>query len=332
MYNHDTVVIGGSAGSFSVLRRLVRDLPPDLPATIFICTHKPAHLPTYQAELLGADSALQVSQPTDGQPVEQGHIYLAPPDRHLLVIDRTIRLGHGPRENMVRPAIDPLFRSAALWSGSRSIGVILSGMLNDGAAGMHAISQSGGLTVVQHPADAEAPGMPSAALEAVDVDHVARGDRIGALLTELVASPAHPGNPASADLDLEIEIALGRRLGSERLRRIADPSPLSCPHCQGVLSTIRKGGPLRYRCQVGHGFTAEALLEAQVTPLHEALTISMRMMEERLSVAESMARDAQAHGRSTLAEFYTTRMAEYRRYADALREAVSASLTSSVVE
>ena len=327
MYNHDMVVIGGSTGSFPVLRRIVRDLPADLPATVFICTHKPAHLPSYQAELLGADSALPVSQPTDGQPVEQRHIYLAPPDRHLMVIDRTIRLGHGPRENMARPAIDPLFRSAALWSGSRTIGVILSGMLNDGAAGIHAIGKAGGLTVVQHPADAEAPSMPTAALEATQVDHVARTEQIGPLLAELVGSPAPPGNPAPADLDLEIRIALGRRLGSEQLREIAEPSTLSCPHCQGVLSTINNGVPLRYRCQVGHGFTAETLLEAQETPLHEALTISMRMIEERLSIAEGMARDAQAHGRTTLAEFYATRIAEYRRYADALREAINASMT-----
>lgn len=327
MNNHDTVVIGGSAGSFPVLRQIVRDLPADLPATVFICTHKPAHLPSYQAELLGAESALPVSLPVDGQPVEQRHIYLAPPDRHLLMIDRTIRLGIGPRENLVRPAIDPLFRSAALWSGSRTIGVILSGMLNDGAAGMQAVGEAGGLTVVQHPGDAEAPSMPTAALEVVEVDHVARGDQIGMLLTELVAAPAPPGKPAPADLDLEIEIALGHRLGGARLREIAEPSTLSCPHCQGVLSTIKKSGPLRYRCQIGHGFTAETLLEAQGNPLHEALTLSMRMMEERLSIAEGMARDAQAHGRTTLAEFYETRVAEYRRHADALREAINYSMT-----
>jgi two-component system chemotaxis response regulator CheB len=266
-----------------------------------------------------------VSQAIDGQPIERGHVYVAVPDRHLLLVDSVIRLGEGPRENMVRPAIDPLFRSAALAYGPRVIGVVLTGMLNDGASGLHAIKACGGMAVVQNPLDAEAEQMPLAALQATNVDHVAPASDLGRLLTVLVDSEAGPLLPLPPDLRLEVQIAAGARLGSDRLKLIATPSALSCPDCHGVLSETRDSHPLRYRCQIGHAYTAE-VLASHNGEVDEAIRIAMRVMEERVTLVERMALDARQTGRTAVAELYETRAEEYRRYATTLRDAAVASL------
>lgn len=321
----DIIAIGGSAGSGAVLKQVLSDLPGDLPASVFVSTHIPAHTPSMLAEILNAKTALPVVQALDGQPIEQGHVYVAAPDRHLLLIDGTIRLGTGPRENMVRPSIDPMFRSAALSFGSRVVGVIVTGLLNDGAAGLHAIKSVGGTVVVQHPIDAEADQMPLAALEAVDVDHVAPAAKLGELLAAIAGTDAGPVKSATEDLNLEVEIAAGARLGSANLLRIADPTALSCPDCHGVLSEINGSRPLRYRCQIGHAYTAENLA-ARIDEVDEAVRVAMRVMEERVTLVERMALDARQTGRSAVAELYEARAAEYRRYAGTLREAAVTSL------
>ena len=321
----DIIVIGGSAGSSAPLKRLLADVPADLPASIFISTHIPAHSPSFLAEVLSGGAALPVRQAVDGQPIERGQVYVAAPDRHLLLVDGVIKLGAGPRENMVRPSIDPMFRSAALSYGSRVIGLILSGMLNDGAAGLHAVKSMGGTAVVQHPLDAEADQMPLAALETVDVDHVAPADQLGALLASLARSSASPHAPAPEELRLEVEIAAGARLGSDNLLRLAQPSALSCPDCHGVLSEMHESRPLRYRCQIGHAYTADTLA-AHIDEVDEAVRVAMRVMEERVTLVERMALDARATGRTAVAELYEARAEEYRRYAMTLRDAAVTSL------
>lgn len=321
----DIIAIGGSAGSSAVLKRLLSDLPQDLPASVFISTHIPAHSPSLLAEILASNARLPVAEAVDGQPVEAGRVYVAAPDRHLLLIDNTVRLGAGPRENMVRPSIDPLFRSAAFSYGPRVVGVVLTGMLNDGAAGLHAIKAEGGTAVVQHPLDAEADQMPLAALEGTDVDHVAPADGLGRLLAGIAGTAAGPFHAPSEELRLEIEIAAGARLGSDKLRRIATPSALSCPDCHGVLSEVIGSRPLRYRCQIGHAHTAETLA-ANVDEVDEAVRVAMRVMEERVTLVERMALDARETGRAAVAELYETRAVEYRGYANTLREAAVSSL------
>lgn len=321
----DIIVIGGSAGSGAVLRQVLRDLPADLPASVFISTHIPSHMPSLLTEVLAGNAALPVSQAVDGQPIEAGRIYVAAPDRHLLLMEGTIRLGTGPRENMVRPSIDPLFRSAALSYGPRVVGVVLTGMLNDGAAGLNAIKAAGGTAVVQHPLDAEADQMPLAALEATEVDHVAPAAKLGELLGTIAGTEAGPYRPPPEELRLEVEIAAGARLGSEKLRRIATPSALSCPDCHGVLSEVNGPGPLRYRCQIGHAYTAENLA-AHIDEVDEAVRVAMRVMEERVTLVERMALDARRTGRTAVAELYEARAEEYRRYANTLRDAAITSL------
>ena len=325
MAKRDVIAIGGSAGSGAVLRQIVKHLPSDLPASLFVSNHIPANSPGYLAEMLAGDCALPVGQAIDGQPIERGRIYVAAPDRHLLLFDGIIRLGEGPRENMARPSIDPMFRSAALSYGPRAVGVVLTGMLNDGAAGLQAIKAVGGTTIVQHPIDAEADQMPLAALETNDVDHVASARDLAPLLVEVAVSDADDALEPSASLALEVEIAAGGRLGSGRLRQIAVPSAISCPDCSGVLSEMTDQQPLRYRCQIGHAYTAE-VLAAHIDEVDEAVRVAMRVMEERVTLVERMAQDARETGRPAVAELYDARGVEYRRYAATLREAACLSL------
>jgi len=324
MPTRDIVVVGGSAGSGAALKQLMSDLPADFPASLFIATHVPRESPGYLVDVLARLSSIPIAQAVDGQPIERGRAYVAVPDRHLLVIDGTVRLGDGPRENMTRPAIDPLFRSAALSYGPRTVGVLLSGMLNDGASGLRAIKDCGGTAVVQHPLDAEADQMPLAALEIVNADEVAAASDLGRVLTEIVCGEA--GEPVSCpeSVALEVDIASGARLGSEALRTIADPSALSCPDCGGVLSEIRDQQPLRFRCQTGHAYTAEVVAE-RTEEVDHAMRVALRIMEERVTLVGRMAEDARRTGRGAVAELYETRAQEYSHYATVLRQAALAA-------
>ena len=325
MGRKDIVVIGGSAGSGSALRRIFAGIDPGIEASLFIATHVPSGSAGYLASAIRRDSTIPVVEACDGLPIERGTAYAAVPDHHMLIVDGTIRLGDGPRENMARPAIDPLFRSAALSYGPRAVGVVLSGMLNDGASGLRAIKACGGTAVVQHPLDAESDQMPLAALEVVEPDAVTPADELGRLLSEIVVQNAGEPIRPPPNLELEVRIAAGERLGAEILREIADPSALTCPDCQGVLSEVRDEQPLRYRCQIGHAVTAEVLASRRER-VDEALRVALRVMEERVTLVSRMAEDARRTGRSTIAELYESRRDEYTRYALILREAAMASL------
>jgi two-component system chemotaxis response regulator CheB len=321
----DIIVVGGSAGSGAPLKKLVADLPADFGGSVFITTHVPTAPPSYLPDLLAAAGPLPVRRAIDGMPVEPGQIYVAAQDRHLLLLDTTIRLGAGPRENMARPSIDPMFRSAALSYGPRAVGVILSGMLNDGASGLYAIKEAGGTAIVQHPLDAAEGEMPRAALEAADADHVVRADELGRTIAEVARQEAGSPREVPGNLILEVEVANGGRLGSELLRRFSEPVPLTCPDCAGVLSEVSGERPLRYRCQIGHAYTAEELA-AHHELIDEAVRIAMRLMEERVELVDRMSREARASGRHAVAELYEDRANEYRRHAGTLREAALLSM------
>jgi two-component system, chemotaxis family, protein-glutamate methylesterase/glutaminase len=318
--SRDIIVIGGSAGSHAALRQIMSELPADLPASVFVATHMPSQSAGFLADMLASAGPLPVSRAVDGQPIERGRVYAAVPDRHLLVIDGVMKLGDGPRENMSRPAIDPLFRSAALACGHRTIGVVLSGMLNDGASGLQAIKACGGTAVVQHPLDAHADQMPLSALEVVQPDHVVPAADLGKLLAAIAGSEAGDACKCPESLAMEVEIAAGERLGSQSLRKIADPSALSCPDCHGVLSEVRDEQPLRFRCQIGHAYTAQ-VLAARTEEVGQAMRIALRIMEERVTLVRRMAQDARANGRDAVAELYEARTEEYARYASILRQA-----------
>ena len=326
MDERDIIVIGGSSGATAPLKAILGGLPRDLPAAVFVVLHIPARSIGILATVTQAASNLPVQPAEDGMEIRPGHVYLGVPDRHLLLADGRIRLGRGPRENMARPAIDPLFRSAAIAYGPRVVGVLLSGLLNDGASGLSAIKRCGGLALVQDPQDAIADEMPLAGLRAVSADLVAPGERIGDVLADLAREAAGPRVPIPPEIRLEVDIAAGERVDSEVLGRIADPAPLICPDCGGVMSQLREPGPLRFRCQVGHAKTAEVLAYEQERSVDEALRVALRIIEERAELVSRMAEDGRIAGRRAVAEMYEECAREYRRYGDTIRCAVLNSM------
>jgi len=329
MHNRDIVVIGGSSGAAAPLRHILGDLRPDLPAAIFVVLHVPAQGTGLLATVASAASTLPVRQAENGMAIEPGHIYLAPPDHHLLLLPGRMMLGRGPRENMARPAIDPLFRSAALHYGPRTIGVILSGLLSDGADGLSAIKRCGGVALVQEPADATADEMPRHAIEATTVDLCVPAAKLGDVLSDLVRERAGTAMPIPPDIQLEVDIAAGERIDSRRLIDIAEPAALTCPSCGGVLSKLKEAHPLRFRCQVGHAFNADVLAQQQESRVDEALRVALRIIEERAELVERMAADGRRSGRRALAESYGVRAREYREYADLIRQVVLETLDRS---
>lgn len=320
--NRGIVVIGGSAGASAPLKSLLAALPEDLNAAIFIALHVSVRSFGILSTVVSATGQWPVHQAEDGMPTEPGHIYLAVPDHHLILAPGHIRLGRGPRENMARPSIDPLFRSAALAYGPRVIGVLLSGLLNDGASGLEAIKRCGGVAVVQDPQDALASEMPLSALRATSVDVTVPAAAMGDVLIDLVREPAGWPVPAPADIQLEVDIAAGERVDSEIMRRFGDPSAITCPSCGGVMTRVRGSRPLRFRCQVGHSMTADVMAKQQENSIDEALRVALRIIEERAELVAKMAEDGMASGWSALAQTYSERAMEYRRYADTLRQAV----------
>lgn len=326
MSNRDIIVIGGSAGATAPLKQILGGLPPDVPAAIFIVLHIPAQGIGILSTVAAAAGKLPVHQAMDGMTFERGHVYLAAPDHHLLLSADRLRLGRGPRENMVRPAIDALFRSAALHHGPRVIGVVLSGLLSDGAAGLQAIKRCGGMALVQDPADAISAEMPQRALEATVADLCIPAARLGDVLSGLTQEAPGAVLPVAPDIRLEVEIAAGERIGSISLAGIADPSALTCPRCGGVLSGVKEAHPMRFRCQVGHAYTADALAKEQEGQVDEALRVALRIIEERAELVHRMAENGRRTGRPAVAEMYALRAVEYREYADMIRRVVLQSL------
>ena len=319
---HRIVAIGGSAGAIGAVKRMCASMPSQLPAAVCIVVHVGSLGDNLLASILNDCCPFPVHTAEEAQKLEAGKAYVAPADHHLLVMDGVIRLGHGPRENMARPAIDRLFRSVGLAYGPRAIGVVLTGMLNDGASGLADLRRCGGVTLVQNPSDAVEAEMPLEALRSTDVDYRAAASEIGDLITSLLADPPSAATQCPDSVRLEVDIALGRPIGAAEIAKIGGPSTLSCPDCSGVFTEIRQAPPLRFRCQVGHAYTGEALDERQQAGLDDAMRVALRIVEERAVLADKMARQAHRTGMRLSAADYDKRAAEARRHADVLREAI----------
>ena len=292
--SRDVVVIGGSAGALGPLKCIASSLPKELPITIFVVLHMAADSPSFVPQILNRLGGLTARHPEDGERVEKGIIYVARPDFHLLVEDGRIRLSRGPRENRHRPAIDPLFRTAARAYGSRVAGVILSGSLDDGAFGLLAVKMRGGLTIVQQPDEAFMAQMPQNAMKQSQPDFVLPEAEIGPTLTRIVRggispwegdSPMGEGErkqkreqPDVADLKAPVE---GPKNGK--------PSEFACPECHGVLWEEIEGTLIRYRCRVGHSYTESALAGEMSQTTEAALWASLRALSEQASLLKGMA-------------------------------------------
>jgi two-component system chemotaxis response regulator CheB len=277
---HDLIVIGASAGGVQALRALAAGLPPTLPAAVCVVLHVGANRSALP-EILSDAGPLPAAHARAGDRLAPGRILVAPPDHHLLVQDDRVTLSRGPREHHTRPAVDPLFRSAALSAGPRVVGVLLTGGGDDGSAGLQAIQACGGLVVVQDPADAEDPGIPTSALAAVAADHVEPLHRIAALLADLSRSPAPPAAPPPAWLVHEHMSSLGKGNAMDELQQIGRPSTFVCPECRGTLWQIDSSRPPRFRCHTGHAFSLASLAAAQSQATEDALWSAVRALQEK---------------------------------------------------
>lgn len=283
------VVIGASAGGVEALRTLAGHLPPDLPAAVLVVLHVPPYGGSVLPAILTRSGPLPARHPTGDERLADGEIVVAPPDYHLVVDGARARLTRGPRENGHRPAVDVLFRSAARSAGARTIGVVLSGVLDDGTAGLSAIVGRGGATIVQDPDDALYPGMPRSAIANVEVDYVAPIDEIAKLLTRLTTEEIPDvDEPASELMQMETNLAMMDDDAMNEPERPGQPSGFSCPDCSGVLYEIRDGELVRYRCRVGHAWSTESLFGEQAEQLEGALWMALRGLEEKAALARTM--------------------------------------------
>ncbi len=322
MPGHDIITIGASAGGVEALSALARLLPADLPASVFVALHVPPHGMSVLPQILSRGGPLPAGHVEDGEAIAPGRIYVAPPDHHLLIDRGTLRLSRGPKENGFRPAIDPLFRSAARWHGSRVIGVVLSGTLDDGTAGLRAIKSRGGLAVVQDPDDALFPNMPRNALDLVAVDHVAKAPEIAGLLGRLARIEASRGaaDPVPDAMSTEDAMAAFDLGAFHADAHPGTPSGFGCPDCSGVLWEIQDGEMIRYRCRVGHAWSPAGLLAEQAQAMETALWTAFRALEDRAALASRMAERFRARGQERPAARFAGQAKEFRERAALIRQ------------
>jgi two-component system chemotaxis response regulator CheB len=312
MLGCDIIVVGASAGGVEALEQLIRNLPPSLPAAIFIVLHIPAHSKSVLPNILNRciekrhkeNFLLKAVHPKHGDAIQHNQIYIAPPDQHLLIKNGCVHLARGPKENSHRPAVDPLFRTAAKTYGQRVVGVILSGTLDDGTAGLMAIKQQGGIAIVQDPQETLYSGMSRSAIENVAVDHILSIAQIGSILVELANKPQENTGTEAVSNEMEIEADMAElELGAmQRLERPGKPSAFGCPECGGVLWELNEGNLVRFRCRTGHAYSTNTLLAEQSEALEEALWNALRALEEKAALSQRLAIQARDRNRPYSAE------------------------------
>ncbi|SDY81121.1 chemotaxis protein CheB [Hymenobacter psychrophilus] len=310
----DVVVIGASAGGVTALLALAKTLPTDFPAPIFVVLHVAADSPSIMPQLINSVSALHAKHPENGEVVQPGVIYLAPPDHHLLLEDDRVLVTRGPKENRFRPSIDALFRSAAYTYGPRVLGVVLTGYLDDGTSGLWSVQRMGGLAIVQDPRDAEQPAMPTNALEFVTADYLVPLVELGSLLVRLTQEPA----PAPAELPadqldlLQIEVTIAKQGGGFELGIIdkGHLTPFTCPECHGALTQLIEGQLIRYRCHTGHAYTVSALLSEVTESVESLLYQSLRGLEETQLLLQNLGAHFQTEKQAEVAALFLRKAAE----------------------
>ena len=293
----DIIVIGASAGGISALAKLVAPLPPAFAASIFVTVHLPEHSRSALPTILSQKGHLPAVNPVDGEAIQMGRIYVAPPDRHMLIKRGFVHLVRGPRENGARPSVDPMFRTAARAYGKRVVGVVLSGALDDGTAGLMAIKKLGGLTIVQDPDEALYDGMPRSAIAHGEIDHVLKLSEIAELLVRLVEQPLEKGGaePMSDEMEQETDIAKLDLSALHSFDKPGTPSRFSCPECHGVLWEI-DDDTVRFRCRVGHAYSPETLVAEQSNSIDVALWAGLRALEENAALMNRMAKKMREQG------------------------------------
>ncbi|UOQ65847.1 chemotaxis protein CheB [Hymenobacter volaticus] len=322
----DIVVIGASSGGIAALLEFVKSLPEDFPAPIFVVQHMAPYIHSVLPQLLSHVSPLQVKHPHDGEDIQPGIIYVAPPDHHLLIENNKALVKRGPKENRFRPSVDALFRSAAYSYGPRVIGVVLTGYLDDGTSGLWCIQRLGGITVVQDPQDAVSPAMPTNALEFVEADHIVPLADLAALLVKLTAQPA-PAQPRVAKEDLnriEIELTIAKHDDAFEMGIIkkGELTPFTCPDCHGALTKLIEGKLIRFRCHTGHAYTISALLSEVNESVESMLYQSMRGLEESKMLLQSLGEYFAKDGQQHVANIFLTKAEQTGRQARIVHDSI----------
>jgi two-component system chemotaxis response regulator CheB len=316
------VVIGASAGGVETLRRIVADLPAGFPGTICVVLHIAPGSPSALAAILNRAGPLACRAAADGEALQPGEILVAPPDRHLVIADGRAGLTLGPRENGHRPAVDVLFRSAAMAQAERVVGVVLSGTRDDGSAGLAMIKARGGLAIVQDPEEAMYRGMPANALAHVRADAVVPSGLIADTVVRLLSdnprvqtttrdNPGPGSNPGHGSV-------------------LHDPVVSVCPECGGVLSEHRDADMTQWKCRVGHRYSPESLADAQAEGVEAALWAAVRALDDRQALLERMAVQLESRGQHRSARSFRRRAAEASEHAVSVREAMAGAVAVSL--
>jgi two-component system chemotaxis response regulator CheB len=326
MHKRDIIVIGASAGGIEAVATIMSRLPRDLAASVFVVVHIPPFAPSHLPGILTRSGPLPAVHPQDGETIEPRRIYVAPPDKHMLIEAGRVVVRRGPKENRFRPSIDALFRSAAYVYGPRVIGVVLSGVLDDGTSGLWSIKRLGGVALAQKPEDALHPEMPRSALTYVECDHVGTAAELGALLGTLVGH----GVPSAPDIDhgelrrlrLEVEIAMRDNAFEKGIMAWGDMATFTCPECHGALVKVEEGAMTRYRCHTGHAFTASALLAGITEAVEVTLLQAMRGLEEQTLLLEHLAKHFDDAGNKQGAELFRQKARKSREQAQTVHDSL----------
>lgn len=330
----DVVVVGASAGGVGSLREFVARLDPTLPAAVLVVLHLPPSGPSMLASILDKSGPLPVVTAADRDALEHGRIVVAPPDHHLVVTDAHSTITRGPHENGTRPAVDVLFRSAARACGPRVVGVILSGALDDGTAGMEAIRQRGGAVLAQSPDDAAYPSMPSSVIQNVGADMIGTAAELADMVNDLARTPARTEAQSTPSrlLTREVQIA-DMQLGVfDDPDRPGQAAGFSCPDCNGSLFQIHDGDLVRFRCRVGHAWSSLALMAAQSESLDSALWMALRSLEDKAALSDQLADRAAERGNTLSRQRFLEKAAEARRSARVLQRLLEQPLSTPLAE
>lgn len=340
MAKRDIVVVGASAGGIEALSEVVAKLPPNFAGTIFVVVHVPEGATSVLPTILTRRGKLTAIHPRDGQSIEKGRIYVAPPNCHMMLQDNHIRLVRGPREHGVRPAVDPLFRSASASFGPRIVAVMLSGNLDDGTAGLEVIKGRGGIALVQNPDEAQYSGMVNSAIQNGFADEILPAGEIGTRLTELVKEDVEKEAVAMAERrdkvgeETEREIAIDE-LDFAQLHGDDQPGVVSafvCPECNGTLWELTETDTLRFRCRVGHAFAVDSLLAKQQDAIENAFWVALRALEERGALMRRLLRRAKQSGHKAGIQRYNEEAQAVAERAKTLRDIILSGILSNGTE
>jgi two-component system chemotaxis response regulator CheB len=332
MPRRDIIVVGGSTGGIEALSKLLHELPANLPAAVFAVLHLAPDAESFVPKILARATRLEVLPARSGEPIQEGRVYIASPDEHLLLEPARIATSKGPKENGFRPSVDPLFRTAARVYGQRVAGVVLSGALDDGVYGLLLIKREGGVPIAQDPDEAAIPSMPQRAIAAVEGTHVLPVTKIAALLVELANGVGRPTPLAPPPSSSEQDPAVRGDKALEKGSLPGPPSGFTCPDCGGALWEVESGRLVRYRCHLGHAYNEGSYLHSVEQRLEIAMWAAVRALEEHAAIRRRLSERANARNWSALAESYQASADDYEKRADVIRDVLTTMPAETAAE